>query len=203
MRKTLTYSSLAITSVLVILAFVTAKTYTQLGIAIILYPLLAYFAFKIFPLNTFSVRLKKPKVIKQTVCKPAENEPVVMDIDRRAFLKLIGGTGLSIFIFSLLGQRVERLLFGRSDSGNALIGNPVKDEPSPVKDSLTDGYKISEIDDNNTITYYGFIDNTGAWFIMREDIDANSFRYSKGESDFPGNWRNREHLKYDYFHNLF
>ena len=116
----------------------------------------------------------------------------VADIDKRAFLKLIGATGISFFLFSLLGRRVEVPFFGRAvESGT----NPVEGQP-------TDGYKISEIDDN-TITYYGFTNKDGAWLIMREDTEASSFRYVKGDLEFSGNWSNRENLKYDYFHEVF
>lgn len=204
MRKALTYFSFATASLVVILAFVTAKTYTQLGIAVALYPLLAFFAFKIFPIST-SVHLNKPIEKQQPapVNEPKSDEPVVVDIDRRAFLKLIGGTGLSIFIFSLLGRRFENFLFDRSlGSGTALNNYPAQNENNTVQASPTEGYNISEIDEG-IVTYYGFINNTGGWLIMKEDTDTSSFRYAKGNSNFPKNWNSREILKYDYFHNLF
>ncbi len=49
MNKTLTYAGFAAACLFVILLFVTAKSYTQLGLAIVIYPLVAYFALKIFP----------------------------------------------------------------------------------------------------------------------------------------------------------
>ncbi len=203
MRKALTYSSFATASLIVVLAFLTAKTYTQLGIAVALYPLLAYFAFKIFPLNN-TVHLNKPKVVKQPAVEPPdEGTPVVVDIDRRAFLKLIGATGLSIFIFSILGRRVETLLFGRSQvSGPGLIGSPTDYVSGSGDASPTDGYRIAEIDDG-VDTYYGFTNKSGGWLIMKEDSTSNSFRYAKGDFDFASNWASRSNLKYDYFYNLF
>ena len=48
MSKTITYTSFAIAALLIVLAFVTATSYTQLAIAIVLYPAVAYFALKIF-----------------------------------------------------------------------------------------------------------------------------------------------------------
>ena len=45
LRKSLTYSSFVAAGVLVVFAFVTAKTYAQLGLAVVLYPLLAFFAY--------------------------------------------------------------------------------------------------------------------------------------------------------------
>jgi len=204
MRKTITYSSFAIAGILVILVFLTAKTYTQLGIAVALYPLLIFFAFKIFPFGN-NVHLTKPEIVNkpQDDSKDkADDAAVVVDIDRRAFLKLIGATGLSIFIFSILGRRVENLLFGRAlDSGTSLIG-PTGYETAPGEVSPTEGFRISEIDDS-VDTYYGFTNKSGGWLIMKEDSTSNSFRYAKGDSDFPFNWAKRDKLSYDYFHKLF
>ena len=203
-----------ITSFLVVLAFITAKSYTQLGIAVALYPLLAYFAFKIFPVTTGAKLETTTNIPAQPQMQPSnnfkthdsatiDNEAVVVDLDRRAFLKLIGATGLSIFVFSILGRRAETFLFDQArDWRTTLTGGPGRDESGQLQSSLTDGYKISEIDDGY-VTYYGFINEKGAWLIMREDPDSSSFRYAKGDIDFPGNWDNRENLNYDYFYNLF
>ena len=38
---------------------------------------------------------------------------------------------------------------------------------------------------------------------MRIDTDTGSFRYVRGNSNFAGGWNNREHLKYDYYVNVF
>lgn len=210
MRKTLTYSSLLIASLVVIAVFLTATTYTQLGIAVLLYPLLAYFAFKLLPRTTWkapaiTIRFpasSAPKADVETI-NPKREQVEVADIDKRTFLKLIGAAGLSFFIFSLLGRRVETLLFGRSSElGMAGVENPTGDGIAGPEASPTGAYKISEIDDN-IITYYGFTNASGGWLIMQEDTNTDSFRYAKGNSNFSGNWARREKLKYDYYHNLF
>ncbi len=134
----------------------------------------------------------------------------IIDIDKRAFLKLIGGVGLSLFLLSIFNKRIEGL-FSKSlpASGNTTLeatgglpagrqGNEIDQAPSQP----TGGYKISEIDDN-VITFYGFINKDGAWYIMREDTDTGSFRYTKGDFNFPGSWTRRQNLKYDYTCNVF
>ncbi len=209
MRKALTYSSFVAAGVLVVFAFVTAKTYTQLGVAVILYPLLAFFAYKLFLSNnlhepSITVHIPSAEPVKKVEVQKAKakkDETVVVDIDRRTFLKLIGATGLSFFLFSLLGRRVESLFFDRAlDSRTPLTGTPSTN--SPDQTTPMDGFKISEIDYQNNVTYYGFTNNTGGWLIMKEDAENNSFRYAKGDNRFPDNWTSREQLNYDYFHNL-
>lgn len=207
MIKTLTNSAFVVASLIVILVFVTSKTYSQLAIAVILYPALIFLAFMIFPRKS----LKSPKITIQTPLKlnqdRVENSKsktetaYIADIDKRAFIKLIGATGISFFLFSMFGQRIENLIFGTNgQSGINPTGSGNQVGPAGV--SPTDGYKISEIDEG-PISYYGFIDKAGAWLIMREGTDGSSFRYAKGSSDFPGSWANRENLGYDYFYNLF
>ncbi len=210
MRKTLTYSSFIIITLVVIVMFVTATTYIQLAVAVILYPLLAFFAFKILPRKAWkapiiTIRLPAKRAEKaRTETAAPKAEPVeVTDIDKRTFLKLIGAAGLSFFVFSFLGRRAESLLFGEP-SGSRVTENPsTANNASTAGSPPTAGYKISEVDDNDTISYYGFIGKDGDWLIMREDTDISSFRYAKGNSNFPNNWTKRENLKYDYFHNLF
>lgn len=206
MTKTLTYSALAVASLLVIVIFVTAKTYSELVIPIILYPILIFIAFMIFPRNS----LKQPKITLHSPPKldqdrgktqqPQESASVA-DSDRRAFIKLIGALGASFFLFSLLGRRTENFFFGRNEQiGINQTGSG--GQLSLAGPSPTDSYKISEIDEG-LVTYYGFINKDGAWLIMRQDSNENNFRYAKGSSDFPGNWKSRENLRYDYFYNLF
>ena len=210
MRKILTYSSFVITSLLVILAFVTATTYTRLGIAILLYPLITFFAYKLFIVKNRKVSeipvqlppLKPVEKVKVEKAKFQREGVSVADIDKRAFLKLIGGAGISFFLFSLLNRRTDAFFHGKSavpgisslTNGDGLKINPAERYP-------TDGFRISEIDDRETV-FYGFINTYGAWYIMKEEEDG-SFRYSKGESNFAMNWDTRDNLTYDYYHRVF
>lgn len=209
MTKTLTYSTFVIASSLIILSFVTAKTYSQLALAVVLYPVLIFTAFGIFPRISWRPRkITIPKPLKANLDRDetpkTQKEPVyVADIDKRTFIKLIGATGISFFLFSLLGRRVEHLIFGRTgESGITPLQSTNGDQFGPTGPSITEGYKIADIAEG-AVTYYGFINKDGAWLIMRHDTSDNSFRYSKDGSNFPGNWANRENLKYDYFYNLF
>lgn len=208
MNKVITYSTFTIATIFVIFAFVTATTYTQLGLAVILYPLVTFLAFKLFPRKSDSVMppqntyLAQPqampvsppaKPITQTIeVTKTKNEEV--DLDKRSFLKLIGTMGVALFLSSLLGERIGSLLFGKSMGGGA--------QPTGTTTaSITEGYKITEADED-IISYYGFTNQKGNWLIMRNDIEENSYRYAKGSSNFPNSWSNREKLKYDYYFNL-
>lgn len=189
---------------LVVGTFITAKSYTQLGVAIILYPLLAFFAYKVFENSLWRPSLKRPQAAIQHTAVSARVEDfkkegvAVSDIDKRLFLKIIGTTGLSFFLMSLFGRRAENFLFGQNQATQSVpTGKTVTASPSP-----TEGYTISEIDEG-IVGYFGFINKDGEWFIMKRDTDDGSFRYAKGKKDFPKNWKNRENLKYDYFHNVF
>ncbi len=199
MLKTITYTSFAIATLLVVLAFVTAKSYAQLAIAVVLYPALAYFALKIFRRRTrgHGAAFEAPVIALPTIPKhkePAREKVDIVDLDKRTFLKLIGATGISVFIFSLLGRRVASLLPGMAEDQ---IGAP-QAESSP-----TSGYRITEVDESGPVAYYGFVAKDGAWMIMRDDTEANSFRYAKGDLGFEQSWARRANLKYDYYHDLF
>lgn len=207
-KSLLIYPSFIVTCILLAGIFITATTYTQLGIAIVLYPLLAVFAYKVFTRRkSHRSAVQEPTVTvkPQVATEKVKTQPkiVVDDIDKRTFLKLMGATGISFFLLSIFGRRVESLMFGGQNLTQtpAFTGNSEVDKPNPTA-SPTDGYNISEIDDN-IISYYGFIKGDDSWFIMRGDTNTGSFRYIKGKSDLPANWQNRENLKYDYFSKVF
>jgi len=210
--KILTWCSFVIVSLIVIAAFVTATNYIQLAVAIILYPPLVYFSFKAFPRKTRSYPSGKPVTAIQQQAKSTEKPETgkrenisIADIDKRAFLKLIGGTGLILFLLSIFNKNAGGLFPGIAPAGSGLtlLKDTAGNKIDPAQNQPLDGYRISEVDDNNTIAFYGFINKDGAWFIMKGDANTGSFRYAKGNSDFPNNWARRENLKYDYFYKLF
>jgi len=202
MRKILTYFSLVIASLAVIALFVTSVNYLQLVVASILYPILVYLIYKILPPKVSMPNIEKPATaILQPVNAIKENKGIA-DFDKRSFLKVIGAAGISFFLFSIFSKRSTVPFFGTLTGGDTTSytdsnGNKI----NPAEHQPTDGYRISEIDDND-ISYYGFTNKDGGWFIMKEGIEG-SFRYVKGESNFTGNWADREVLKYDYYHNVF
>ena len=203
MKKILIYGGFIIASILVVVIFVTSTTYTQLAIASLLYPPLAYFAFKHFPSNLRKAHTERLTVAIQPANKSKKEGVEIVDIDKRAFLKLIGAAGFSFFLFSILSKRIETLIFGRASLvGLAPLGSTTSNQINSAERQPTDSYKISEID-SGEFTFYGFINKGGGWYIMKEDPGTGSFRYTKGESNFPKNWVGRERLTYDYFHNVF
>jgi hypothetical protein len=210
MRKVLTYASFAVTSLIVILAFITATTYTQLSVAVILFPFVAFFAYNLFVLKNPKIPevvVKLESEIPATKIEPpvavvTREDISIKDIDKRAFLKLIGGAGITYFLLSLFNRRTEGLFGNSAGLGIATLEDTSGRKINPAESHPTDSYQISEIDDGTT-AYYGFTNKDGAWFIMKEDPDTGSFRYANGTSDFPEHWDSRKNLKYDYYHNVF
>ena len=198
MLKILTYCSFVIASLVVIIAFVTARTYSELVFAIVLYPLLVYYAFKVFPRKSSQVAYKEQ--LAPAIQPVAEN---VVDDDKRAFLKLLGVSGLSLLLYSIFIKRPQVPFFGSSSESEMIsLQDTAGNKISPAEKGPTDGYRITEIDDS-IVAYYGFTHKDGSWFIMQEDTDTGSFRYVRGDSNFTSSWSNREHFQYDYFVNVF
>jgi hypothetical protein len=129
----------------------------------------------------------------------------VSDLDRRAFLKLIGSAGMAVFLLQLFSGKANAAFFG-SVPGPGTVG--IKDSGGnlidPAISQPTDGYKISQIDDASaTVQYFGFVNKDGAWYIQKEDSSEGTYRYTKGSSNFATNWTNRTSLTYDYFDSVF
>ena len=200
MSKGLRYTVLLAVSMIVGAVFVTAETYLQLGLAIILYLVLVYFILKVTRRGKPRVYSGRSKKLTSKSVVVVEEQKMVADAEKRDFLKMIGAFGLSFFLFSIIGKKpgmpLLSNLVGRQSSGSA--------DPAIRGDGSisAEGYRISEIDDG-AVTYYGFTHKSGAWFIMKEDTDSGSFRYVKGDSNFSNNWENRAKLKYDYYHKVF
>ena len=212
-KTVLTYSSLAIACLVVIAVFITTTTYTQLAAAILLYPLLAYFALKAFPRKTRISPSRNPVTEVPPLVKSAETvegnkrESVgISDIDKRVFLKLIGGAGVSLFLYSIFNKKAEGLFFkglpASGTSGSVSLQDIAGNKIDPSQKKPLDGYSISDIE-NGIIAFYGFISKDSSWYIMRLDISTGAFRYTKDKSNFRANWSNRANLKYDYFDNVF
>lgn len=160
------------------------------------------------PTNTSAIAITTPNLPAIDTTSPAYEpeivtDPNIADVNRRLFLKLIGGAGLSVFMMSIFTDRAHAAFFGSMPIPGAMT---LKDSTGaaidPAEKQPTDGYEISEIDDAASPAYYGFVHKTGAWYISREDANG-SYRYAKGPSDFPTAWTNRATLTYDYFDNVF
>jgi hypothetical protein len=130
----------------------------------------------------------------------------ISDIDKRVFLKLIGGAGISLFLFSIFNKRAEGLFFkslpASGVSGAVSLEDIAGNKIDPAQKKPLDDYSISDIE-NGIITFYGFISKDSSWYIMRVDTNTGAFRYTKDKSNFRANWANRQNLKYDYLDNVF
>lgn len=211
MRKILIFICFIIASFVVLGMFISATTYVQLAIAVVTYPLLVYVAFVVFPRKNFSHTLPATIALHSPLASP-KTESIktdgidIADIDKRLFLKLIGGVGLSLFLVSIITRKTESLFFKGVQTptvpGKLALEDLSGNKVNPAQSHPTDGYNITEIDDS-LIAFYGFTNQDGAWYVMREDPDTGSFRYARGGSNFSSNWENREKLKYDYYSNVF
>src|SRR3989344_2261310 len=118
MNKLTTYISFVIAGLTDATLFMTSTSHAQLVFAVVLYLPLVYVAFKIFPRKTqkhYTTIQNTPLVsqitsnqdnqintVNQTISDSHIAEGVdVLDFDKRAFLKLIGATGLAFFMSSL------------------------------------------------------------------------------------------------------
>lgn len=211
MLKTIKYTIFITVTIGVILLFITSKNYSQLIFASLLYPVLVVFAFRIFPRKGSAPMITIERTDNTSQQQEEEETPntagkkvEVSDVDRRAFLKLIGAAGLSFFLLSIFNRRARNIPFVKNVTGPDItaIEDVSGNKIDPAQTQPTDGYRISEVDDN-LVTFYGFIKKGGAWFIMKEDTENGSFRYVKGNSNFSVYWNNREKLSYDYYSNVF
>lgn len=62
-------------------------------------------------------------------------------------------------------------------------------------------YQIADEDTAGTTKYFGFTKADGAWYILKQDTTAGTYRYVKGTADY--DFAGRTSLTYDYFHNIF
>lgn len=215
-RALLNYLAFVICCWVALAAFLTTRTYLQLAIAVAFYPIFVYIIFRIFPRKRRKYHAKPVETVVESendVALPQEensgldkkNGLSISDIDKRVFLKLIGGAGIAFFIFSLFNRKAESILFkdqaGTGASGKVALQDGVGKTIDPAQNQPTDGYIVSEIDDGAN-TFVGYTRSNGSWYIMKQDGNG-SFRYVKGGSNFPMNWIDREILKYDYYNNVF
>lgn len=213
MKKILKYSLFTLASFVVIAAFLLSQSYSQLGVAIVLYPIIIFFAYKLFinkgeipQIATINVphakSTAKTAVEKLGIQEETSGFAGITDSDKRDFLKMIGAAGISFVLFSIFNRKQPLFFGGSNEPGRTTLEDTSGKKINPAMEQPTDSYIISEIDESY-ISYYGFINKEGGWFIMREDPDNGSFRYTKGDSDFSGNWTGRENQNYDYYHNVF
>lgn len=201
MNKLLTYYSFIVVSVMVISGFLGASSLPQLISAVLFYPMLIYFFSLVAPKKQKTVIL--PQVTKEAEIKLQPEKSQGYDANRRAFLKLIGTAGASLFLFSIFTKKTQAAFFGSVPGpGTVSIKDTAGTPIDPAEKSPTDGYAITEIDDSSP-SYYGYVDKDGNWYITKADSDTGNYRYAKGLTGFSSNWDNRVNLSYGYFDSVF
>lgn len=184
----ITIYCLIVSAALVTIGLTSANSTPQLIGSLVFLPLVIYFL----------ILLVWPR--PNLAAHPAQRgdgdaqRPQNFDVDRRNFLKLLGGAGLLALLSGLFAKRAD-LLFPSPDR------RPDQDSIESPEKSPTAGYLVTEIDDSET-AHFGFTNKHGQWYIMKQSAN-NSYRYAKGDRDFTSNWTNRALLKYDYFENTF
>ena len=67
------------------------------------------------------------------------------------------------------------------------------------------GYTISGTDTVASTEYYGYLKNTGEWYIKSVDKSVANIEITKfitGDNDYSTNWTNRASLTYNYIDNI-
>lgn len=223
-KNILKYYSFLVLSLMGIIGFLNVNSLAQMVSAVLFYPLTVYIWLQIVPRRKRAIELPvvlktKKRVIKKAKTKKQETEDEAVelalegeeidtrniDIDKRAFIKLIGSAGMSVFMLSLFTKKAQAAFFGSVPGpGTVALKDTSGNQIDPAEKHPTDGYKVVQLDDGTT-SYYGFQNKDGAWFIMQEDASGN-YRYTKGSSDFTNattGWPNRADLTYGYFETIF
>lgn len=126
-----------------------------------------------------------------------------VDANRRLLLKTIASAGVGLFLMTLFTNKANAAFFGSVPGPGTIALKDSNDNViDPAIKTPTDGYKVSEVDDAGSPAYYGFVDKTGAWFIMKEE-STGAYRYTKGNSSFSSSWTSRASLTYGYFDSIF
>jgi hypothetical protein len=74
---------------------------------------------------------------------------------------------------------------------------------SSTATSPIEGYKVADLDDSANPAYYGYINASGAWYILKEDKTTGAYRYTKGDSAYSTAWTDRASKTYGYFNVIF
>jgi len=228
MKRLIIYYNFIILSIMTLSGFLQAETVAQLISAVLFFPLAAYFGRLILPSNRTAIPAPLPVIPETAVVKlePKKTKkmteepstaivektqsaiegslfPKSFDIDRRMFLKLIGSAGITMFLFSLFSKKAEGAFFGSVPGpGTLSIKDTSGAKIDPAIKQPTDGYTLAQLDDALTPIYYGYLNKTSAWYIIKED-SSGAYRYAVGSSTFSTNWTNRASLTYDYFDAVF
>lgn len=79
---------------------------------------------------------------------------------------------------------------------------PTDQAGNPLADPLS-AYRVSDVDSYSDPKFYGFLSADGAWYILKENSTANTYRYAAGKEDYAAAWADRVNLAYGYFDAIF
>jgi len=223
MKRIPIYYSFVITILMVCLGFLGVKSLPELMSAIFFAPLALYFGLAVLPRRSKAVIIVMPETQPEKPVKitppgekileekelPEEGKLELeekseegFDPQRRAFLKIIGSTGASLFLLSIFTKKAQAAFFGSVPGpGTVALKDTTGAQIDPAIKHPTDGYKISRVDDS-TPAYYGYTDKDGQWFIMKEDASGN-YTYAVGTTDFTDNWGTKGTLDYKEYYEKF
>ena len=208
-KKLATYYCFILTTSLVLVSFLSSTNLPQIISSIIFSPIAIYFLILVLPSSNYVSNLEKVTIKNNKPLEIRDLVPAIpgnVDTNKRDFLKLIGTVGLTAFVLNLFSRKSSVPFFGEvTNAESSYIKDSGGNKIDPAEKSPTDGYNITQIDDLTEISYFGFVNRAGGWFIMKQDnADSDkSFRYARGEKGFSRGWEDRANLTYDYFDNVF
>lgn len=93
-------------------------------------------------------------------------------------------------------------LVKRNQAGTAIeYFNPATEEK---QDATLFHYKLARLPvSGDTLTYLGYLDKDGNWYISQIDEASGTQKYVKGVSGFTTAWADRASQTYDDFNNVF
>lgn len=60
------------------------------------------------------------------------------------------------------------------------------------------GFEIHQEDSASDPRYFGYVNVSGRWVILKQTVATKTYRYTAGKSGFTTAWANRASLGYDY-----
>lgn len=230
MKKYLLFYNFVITAVLGISTFTSAQSQSDYLLAAFFVPLPLYFGnrlFKFAVLNAKRLRYRPKQRFAAAASASSDVQvrliddspgvepsslaeggvvvggPRIKDVDRRLFLRLIAGSGVSLFLLSIFTKDAHAAFFGSVPGpGTVAVKDSIGNLIDPAEKQPTDGYEIAQLDDTGvTFAYYGFLNKNSNWYIMREDLVAapGTYLYAAGLTSFATNWTGRAALSYTTF----
>jgi hypothetical protein len=194
-RKILIIYGLILGVVVTLANLIAIRHWSDLWLNIVLIPLPIYFILII------KTKKKETNEIEEIV---EEQEVGQIDDRRRKFLKVLTSTGLATVLLYFLNAKKAQAAFFGSVPGPGTIS--IKDSEGkkidPAVNSPTDGYTVSNVDDDTFPNYYGFINKDSNWYIQMAGSDG-TFLFANNSNNtvdsYSDAWTGRTTLTYNSF----